>query len=81
MIYLDCDTLIGHDILEMFQYTFNGSYILGFPIYMGYIMSKYGIKKQKHYVNGGCLLFNIKIIRKDHKEMDFLSLTFRNNSN
>ena len=80
MIYLDCDTLIRHDILEMYQYPFNGSYILGFPFYMGYIMSKYGIKKPEHYVNGGCLLFNIKKIRKDHKEIDFLSLTFRNNS-
>ena len=80
MIYLDGDTLIRHDILEMYQYPFNGSYILGFPFYMGYIMSKYGIKKPEHYVNGGCLLFNIKKIRKDHKEIDFLSLTFRNNS-
>ena len=38
MIYLDGDTLIRHDILEMYQYPFNDSYILGFPFYMGYVM-------------------------------------------
>ena len=31
MIYLDGDTLIRKDILEMFTYPFNDSYILGFP--------------------------------------------------
>ena len=80
MIYLDGDTLIRHDILEMYQYPFNDSYILGFPFYMGYVMEKYGIKKPEHYINGGCLLFNIKKIRKDNKDLDLLSLTLKNNS-
>ena len=80
MIYLDGDTLIRHDILEMYQYPFNDSYILGFPFYMGYVMGKYGIKKPEHYINGGCLLFNIKKIRKDNKDLDLLSLTLKNNS-
>jgi lipopolysaccharide biosynthesis glycosyltransferase len=80
IIYLDGDTLIRKDISEMYNYPFNDNYILGFPFYTGYIMKRYGINKPKHYINGGCLLFNIKKIRKDHKEIDFLSLTFRNNS-
>ena len=80
MIYLDGDTLIRHDILEMYQYPFNDSYILGFPFYMGYVMGKYGIEKPEHYINGGCLLFNIKKIRKDNKDLDLLSLTLKNNS-
>ena len=80
MIYLDGDTLIRHDILEMFTYPFGDNYILGFPFYMGYVMGKHGIPKPKHYINGGCLLFNIKKIRKDHKDVDLLGLTLKNNS-
>ena len=80
MIYLDGDTLIRKDILEMFTYPFNDSYILGFPFYMGYVMGDYGIKQPEHYINGGCLLFNIKKIRKDHKDVDLLELTIKNNS-
>ena len=80
MIYLDGDTLIRHDILDMFNYPFGDNYILGFPFYMGYVMGKHGIPKPKHYINGGCLLFNIKKIRKDHKDVDLLGLTLKNNS-
>ena len=80
MIYLDGDTLIRKDILEMFECPFNGTYILGFPFYMGYVMDKYGIKKPEHYINGGCLLFNIKKIIKDHKDIDLFSATIKNNS-
>ena len=80
MIYLDGDTLIRHDIWEMYNYSFNDNYILGHPFYMGYVMGKHGIPKPEHYINGGCLLFNIKKIRKDHKEVDLLSLSFKNNS-
>ena len=43
-------------------------------------MGKYGIKKPEHYINGGCLLFNIKKIRKDHKDLDLFSATIKNNS-
>ena len=73
IIYLDGDTLIRKDILEMYNYPFNGNYILGFPFYTGYIMKRYGIPKPKHYINGGCLLFNIKKIREDKKDIDLLS--------
>lgn len=80
MIYLDGDTLIRHDILEMYNYPFEDNYILGHPFYMGYVMGKHGIPKPKHYINGGCLLFNIQKIRNDHKDIDLLSLTIKNNS-
>ena len=77
IIYLDGDTLIRKDIYEMYNYPFNGSYILGFPFYMGHIMKRYGIKKPEHYINGGCLLFNIKKIRKDKKDLDLLYETIK----
>ena len=80
MIYLDGDTLIRKDILEMFKCPFNDTYILGFPFYMGYVMGKYGIKKPEHYINGGCLLFNIKKIRRDYKDLDLFSATIKNNT-
>jgi lipopolysaccharide biosynthesis glycosyltransferase len=77
IIYLDGDTLIRKDISEMYNYPFNDNYILGFPFYTGYIMKRYGINKPKHYINGGCLLFNIKKIRKDKKDIDLLYATMR----
>ena len=77
IIYLDSDTLIRKDIYEMYTWPFNDNYILGFPFYTGYIMKRYGIKKPEHYINGGCLLFNIKKIRKDNKDIDLLDLTIK----
>ena len=79
IIYLDGDTLIRKDITEMFNLPFNGNYILGFPFFMGYIMDKLGINAT-HYINGGCLLFNIDKIRKDKKDVDLLQFTIKNNS-
>lgn len=79
IIYLDGDTLIRKDIAEMFNLPFNGNYILGFPFFMGYIMDKFGINAT-HYINGGCLLFNIDKIRKDKKDVDLLQFTIKNNS-
>ena len=79
MIYIDGDTLIRKDIYEMYNYPFNDNYILGFPFYMTYVMDVHGINAT-HYINGGCLLFNIDKIRKDHKDVDLLQFTLKNNS-
>ena len=81
IIYLDGDTLIRKDISEMFNCPFKGNYILGFPFYTGYIMKRYGIKRPKHYINGGCLLFNIKKIREDKKDIDLLFATMKRTKN
>ena len=78
IIYLDGDTLIRKDILEMYEYPFNDNYILGQPFYMPYVMDKYGINAT-HYINGGCLLFNIEKIRKDKKDFDLLHFTIEKN--
>ena len=79
MIYLDGDTLIRKDILEMYEYPFNDNYILGHPFYMPQVMDEYKINAT-HYINGGCLLFNIEKIREDKKDIDLLYFTFQNNS-
>ena len=79
IIYLDGDTLIRKDISEMYNTPFNDNYILGFPFYMTYVMDSYGINAT-HYINGGCLLFNIEKIRKDKKDVDLLQFTIKNNS-
>lgn len=79
IIYLDGDTLIRRDILEMYEYPFNDNYILGHPFYMTYVMDKYGINAT-HYINGGCLLFNIEKIRKEKKDIDLLYFTIKNNT-
>ena len=41
-------------------------------------MEKHGIKAS-HYINGGCLLFNIDKIRKDKKDVDLLQFTIEKN--
>ena len=46
---------------------------------MTYVMDKHGINAE-HYINGGCLLFNIEQIRKDKKDIDLLQFTVKNNS-
>ena len=63
----------------MYNYPFNGNYILGPPSYLTYAMDKFGIKAE-HYINAGCILINIKKIIQDHKEFDFMQFTVKNNS-
>ena len=79
ILYLDEDTLIRKDISEIYNYPFNNNYVLGFPFYMSYDMNKFGTNP-KHYINDGCLLFNIEKIRKDKKDLDLLQFTIKNNS-
>ena len=78
IISLDGDTLIRKDISEMYNYPFNDNYILGAPFYYTHVMDKFGIKAE-HYINAGCLLFNIKKIIKDHKEFDLMQFTVNKN--
>ena len=79
MIHLDGDTLIRKDVLEMYNYPFNDNYILGFPFYMPYVMDSFGINAT-HYITVGCVLFNIKKICEDKKDVDLLQLTVKNNT-
>ena len=79
ILFLDGDTLIRKDLSEIINYSFNDNYILGPPFYMTFVMDKHGINAE-HYINAGCLLFNIKKIRKDHKDVDLLQFTIKNNS-
>ena len=79
IIYLDCDTLIRKDIWEMYNYPFNDNYILGNPFFVPEAVDKFKINAT-HYINGGCLLFNIKKIRKDNKDIDLLKFTFKTNN-
>ena len=78
IIYLDGDTLIRKDIWEMYNYPFNDNYILGYPYYSPEAMDKFKIKAI-HYINGGCLLFNLEKIRKDIKDVDLLYFTIKKN--
>ena len=79
IIYLDGDTLIRKDIWEMYNYPFNGSYILGHPFFTPEAVDRFKINAT-HYINGGCLLFNIEKIRKDKKDVDLLQFTIKRNN-
>jgi len=79
IIYLDGDTLIRKDIWEMYNYPFNNNYILGHPFYTPEAVDRFKINAT-HYINGGCLLFNIEKIRKDKKDVDLLQFTIKKNN-
>jgi len=79
IIYLDCDTLIRKDIWEMYNYPFNNNYILGHPFFTPQAVDIFEINAT-HYINAGCLLFNIEKIRKDKKDFDLLQFTINRNN-
>ena len=79
IIFLDGDTLIRKNILEMYNYPFNNNYILGFPFFEKNLIGNHGIKAE-HYINAGCLLFNIDKITKDDKDVDLILFTIKNSN-
>ena len=79
IIYLDADTLIFKDLLEMYNLPFNDNYILGYPFHDVYKIDEF-VKDAKYYINGGVLLFNIKKIRNDNKDIELIRFTINNNS-
>ena len=79
MIYLDADTLILKDLLEMYKLPFNDNYILGYPFHDVNKIDNF-VKNATYYINGGVLLFNIEKIRNDNKDIELIRFTFENNS-
>lgn len=75
IIYLDADTLVFKDIFDMYNLPFNGNYALGYPFHDVYKIDKF-IKNVKYYINGGVILFNLKKIRNDNKDIDFSRARF-----
>ena len=59
MIFIDSDSLVFKDLLEMYTLPLNDNYILGFPFHCVNSIDKY-VDNVKVYINGGVLLFNIK---------------------
>ena len=79
IIYLDADTLVFKDILEMYTLPFNDNYALGYPFHTVYLIDDY-VKDVKYYINGGVILFNLKKIRNDKKDIELIRFTIENNS-
>jgi lipopolysaccharide biosynthesis glycosyltransferase len=69
IIYLDADTLIFKDILEMYNLPFNDNYALGYPFHTIYRIDHF-VKNATYYINGGVILFNLKKIRNDKKDFE-----------
>ena len=80
IIFLDGDTLIFDDILEMYNLPFNDNYILGYPFHTAKALDKFKANSTK-YINGGVLLINIEKIIKDHKEKELIEFTYSKNKN
>ena len=80
IIYLDADTLIFKDILEMYNLPFNDNYALGYPFHDVYIIDKF-VKNATYYINGGVILFNLKKIRNDKKDFELVRFTIKYNKN
>ena len=73
-IYLDCDTIILSDLWELFKVSLEDNYIAGvsYDRYYGDYKYTLGISKDSPYVNAGVLLYNLKQLRKDNVEKDFI---------
>ena len=78
IIYLDADTLIFKDLYEMYNLPFNGNYALGYPFHDSNKIDKF-VKNATYYINGGVILFNNKLIRKDNKDLELLEFTKEKN--
>ena len=79
IIYLDSDTLIFHDLFEMFQLSFKNNYVLGFLDILSGAVDYLGLKSEK-YINAGIILINLEKIRKDrkHYELLYMALNHKN---
>jgi lipopolysaccharide biosynthesis glycosyltransferase len=79
IIYLDSDTLIFHDLFEMFQLSFKDNYVLGFLDIFSGAVDYLGLKSEK-YINAGIILINLEKIRKDrkHYELLYMALNHKN---
>ena len=80
IIYLDADTLIFKDLYEMYNLPFNGNYVLGYPFHDSNKIDKY-VPNAVYYINGGVILFNNELIRKDNKDLELIKFTLDNNRN
>lgn len=80
IIYLDGDTLIFVDLIEMYNLPFHNNYVLGSQATDLYILKKFKIKV-KYAINAGVILFNIKEIRRSNKDMELLYFSMKNSKN
>jgi lipopolysaccharide biosynthesis glycosyltransferase len=77
IIFLDGDTLIFKDILEMYRLPFNKNYVLGYPFHSPWLVDDLGVYSI-YYINGGILIFNIKEIRRTNADIKLLEYTMNN---
>ena len=78
MIFLDGDTLVLSDLLEMYNLDFKDNYILGFPYHTADSLDGWVKEHLNVYVNGGVLLLNIDLIRKDNMDLKLLLFHIEN---
>jgi len=73
MIHLDGDTIVFKDLWDMFNLPFNDNYFLAQPTRKDIFKDK--ILKQ-NTINAGVMLFNIKKLREDKKDLELLNYLF-----
>lgn len=72
VLYLDSDTIIYKDLNNLYNYNITNNYYVG--TFEGKPLSKYG-KNLSDFINGGIILMNLEMLRKDKiykKIYDFL---------
>ena len=61
IIYLDCDTMVHKDLLELYNIKMGDKYYMGFPGHeIGYIE----INGTRNFINSGVMLVNLKLLRE-----------------
>lgn len=76
IIYFDCDMVANSDLQELFDTNLDNNLFAGVQD-----ISKKKVKKNPYYVNAGMLIFNLKLIRKEHIEEKFLKYVSENFDN
>ena len=75
ILYIDCDTIILKDLMELYSLNFNGKYILGRLDLLVSELDSLGIYI-KNYINSGILLMDLYNLRKYkyvNKFLDYLN--------
>lgn len=80
LLYLDNDTLLYCDVMEIFDYLGPEQLIAAVPDFFFYVQSdvmdlgpQYGLASTKTYVNAGVIVFNNEVFRKTYSQEDILT--------
>ena len=80
IIWLDGDVLVLKDLTEMYSIDMNGYFLKGQLDTFPHLADRYGVYND-HYICAGVLLMNLKEMRKDHLQEQYMNFISNNKNN